>query len=205
MLTRCPYEILEVAKDATPDQIKTAYRRLAKRCHADLNESDPAYDAQGMIEGNEAYAILSDPTRRAKYDEYGSIATEAEEHKYATQCATTAFLDNVNRADPLQAARDGLDEAIRETGGKVSHLDAVIKRMLKTASKLSAKDGENLLGAAVMDATGPIRVDLQKERFKLNVQTRARKLLDNYDFLVDPAEKQKEARPTYTLRIGSFM
>ncbi|MFX0074562.1 MAG: DnaJ domain-containing protein [Candidatus Hermodarchaeota archaeon] len=64
------YEILEVEKDASEEEIKLAYRRLAKKFHPDLNQSDPNAKEK-FIKLHEAYDILSDPQKRKIYDQAG--------------------------------------------------------------------------------------------------------------------------------------
>jgi molecular chaperone DnaJ len=61
------YEILGVGRDAGPDEIKKAFRRLARDSHPDANPGDPAAEAR-FREIAEAYEVLSDPERRAAYD-----------------------------------------------------------------------------------------------------------------------------------------
>src|SRR5207247_4603699 len=63
------YEILGVSRSATDDELKKAYRRLAKQYHPDANKEQGA-EAR-FIEVNEAYEVLSDPQKRAAYDRYG--------------------------------------------------------------------------------------------------------------------------------------
>ena len=66
------YATLGVAKSASADEIKQAYRRLAKRHHPDLHvEKDKAAAAGKFKEANEAYEVLSDPSKKAKYDQLG--------------------------------------------------------------------------------------------------------------------------------------
>ncbi len=67
------YEILGVSKTATDDEIKKAYRRLAKKYHPDLNPNNPEAEAR-FKEAGEAYQILSNPETRAKYDQFGQAA-----------------------------------------------------------------------------------------------------------------------------------
>jgi len=65
------YDILGVGKDASADDIKKAYRTMAKKYHPDLNKDNPSA-AEKFKEVNEAYECLSDPTKKSNYDNYGS-------------------------------------------------------------------------------------------------------------------------------------
>ena len=64
------YEVLGVQKGASEPDIKKAYRKLAKENHPDLNPGDKAAEAR-FKEANEAYEILSDSDKRARYDQFG--------------------------------------------------------------------------------------------------------------------------------------
>jgi molecular chaperone DnaJ len=65
------YEVLGVGRDATPDDIKRAYRRGALKYHPDKYDGDKADGEARFKELSEAYEVLSDPTKRRRYDQYG--------------------------------------------------------------------------------------------------------------------------------------
>lgn len=66
------YDILGVARDATADDIKKAYRRLARQFHPDRNPGDKQAEDK-FKDINEANEVLSDPTKRAQYDQFGKF------------------------------------------------------------------------------------------------------------------------------------
>lgn len=78
------YKILGVSKNASENDIKKAYRKLARKYHPDLNPNDKAAE-QKFKEVNEANEVLSHPENRKKYDEYGEHWQHAEEYEKAKQ------------------------------------------------------------------------------------------------------------------------
>jgi DnaJ-class molecular chaperone len=83
MATQTPYEVLGVKSDASPDEIRSAYRKLAKQLHPDLNPGKPEAEARfKQVTG--AYDLLSDADKRARYDrgEIDESGTERPRYSY---------------------------------------------------------------------------------------------------------------------------
>ena len=76
------YDILGVSKDATEDEIKSAYRNLAKKYHPDLNPGDEEAE-NNFKEAAEAYEILSDPSKRRRYDLLGHDGVKGQAGGYS--------------------------------------------------------------------------------------------------------------------------
>jgi curved DNA-binding protein len=95
------YKVLGVDKNATQDDIKKAYRKLARKLHPDLNPNDKEAHKQ-FQQINEANEVLSDPEKRKKYDQYGKDWQHAEQFEQAKQSqgfGRETFSGNFNDSD----------------------------------------------------------------------------------------------------------
>jgi len=70
------YDVLGVKKDASEKELKSAFRKLAKKYHPDTNKDDPTAEAR-FKEINEAYEVLSDKEKRTMYDRFGTVNPQA--------------------------------------------------------------------------------------------------------------------------------
>lgn len=108
-----PYAVLEVSREATADELKSAYRHLARKYHPDVNPDNPEAEEK-FKEVSQAYAVLSDDEKRAHFDQFGNVDI-AQGQDFSAQVDFSdlfeAFLGGFGggvRAD-LAAGRDGED------------------------------------------------------------------------------------------------
>ncbi len=83
------YEVLGVPKSANADEIKKAYRKLARKHHPDTNKGDPSAEAK-FKEVQEAYDVLSDPKKRPNYDQFGHAGVNSAHAAEAAAAAAAA-------------------------------------------------------------------------------------------------------------------
>lgn len=84
-----PYKVLGVARDSTPDQLKTAYRKLARSLHPDLHPDDKQAEDR-FKEVSAAYDMLSDPKKKARFDAGEIDATGAERGRTRTRSSSSS-------------------------------------------------------------------------------------------------------------------
>ncbi len=104
------YSTLGVAKDASADAIKKAYRKLARRYHPDVNPND-AEAGKKFQQLNEANEVLSDPEKRKKYDQYGPDWQHGEEQAQAWQQRQRAGANATTGGTRFSADTNGMDGA----------------------------------------------------------------------------------------------
>src|SRR5689334_20193694 len=78
---RCYYEVLSIKRECSEKEIATAYRKLAVKYHPDSNPGDEDATAK-FKEAAEAYEVLSDADKRARYDRYGHAGVQGQHHDF---------------------------------------------------------------------------------------------------------------------------
>ena len=95
------YEVLGVSKGASDAEIKRAYRVVAKKYHPDMNPGDEEA-AEKFKEAAEAYSVLSDPEKRAKYDQFGHAAFDQLRRQDTDAHAMPNRIIHIHRVTVLQ-------------------------------------------------------------------------------------------------------
>lgn len=158
MSRKDPYDLLGVARDASPDQVKRAYRRLAKKHHPDRNQGDKGAEAR-FKEVQAAYEVLGDPQRRAQFDRFGQGGPPPEFHTWHPNRPNGADASfNVNGIGDLssifeqffsrsggRSASGGAGRRVRARGANIEHtVDLGFEEALRGATRqiaLQAPEG----------------------------------------------------------------
>ncbi len=177
------YEVLGVSKTASADEIKKAYRALAKKYHPDLNKAPDA--AQKFEEVQEAYDVLSDEQKRANYDRFGHAAFDPNSGMGQGGFNPNDFFGDggvdlgdifgsffgggrQRRYSNPNAPRKGEDILVRQ---KISFMDSVFGKEVKisvtvnencmSCSGTGAKAGTSASTCSYCNGTGTVRVQQQ--------------------------------------------
>lgn len=156
------YDVLDVDRTAPPETVKRAYRRKAKEAHSDKGGSD-----EEMRRLNGAYAIISDPVRRQRYDETGDTGEQQAPDDEAERNLARMFTEVMARDEPekdlvknlRRAVSANLDQLRRGEGACVAQLaraQAVIDRLAFSGqgnNVLLAVAEASLAGAKATQAT----------------------------------------------------
>jgi len=221
MPTRDYYDVLGVARDASGDQIKRAYRALAREHHPDVAR-DKAKAEHHFKEINEAYEVLSDPDKRAQYDRYGHVGNGAGTSDFGFGGAGFGdifdmFFGNVRTA---HARRPGpergsdlrydlqitLEEAFHGTTKEIvfDHL-----AQCETCRGSGAQPGTMVVPCDRCGGSGAVRMSRQTPLGQIVTQTVCSRCGGDGHVIPHPCEacggqgrRQKEARLTVTVPAG---
>lgn len=185
------YDTLGLPPDASPEDIKAAYRARAKQHHPDAGGDAEAFGAL-----QKAYDVLSDADKRARYDATGSTDTMdrgARIEAMARERFGAMLIESVQSSDVLSFGRNWINGALAQAGADRHRIEAE-QRTLKTkaaaAEKLAArfkpKTPRNIPKDVLSHVKREIDRMLAQAAEKLEVLDRLEVLLKEYDFEADP-------------------
>lgn len=172
------YATLGIEPTATPEQIKAAYRKKSRENHPDHGGSTEA-----MASVNDAYAVLSDPDRRAKYDQTGDSTKGPTLDEQANAALAQVFNACLTEeGDIVAVARKAFGRGISEANGQRQEMASTLRKLEKRRGLVINTAGENLFQVLL---EGKIS-QLEKARSSLDAQIEVAKaalrLLESYRF-----------------------
>jgi curved DNA-binding protein CbpA len=197
------YEILGLSPDASASEIKAAHRRAVKAHHPDVGG-----DAQRFEEVQRAYSVLSDPERRARYDQTGvEEAAEAASEDQLAQAAITSLIiqfiagnDDLTKTDIVGVIRNILINQRAAHEETCRQIDLRLQRVETIRARLHRKDDhDGALSALLAEREREFNAAKAKEAGLMGVVMRALILLEDYSYSVDPTPAD-EARIWLSLR-----
>ena len=184
------YDRLGVKPEATPDEIKAAYRYLARHTHPDAGG-----DAADFCDIADAYAVLGNADRRARYDESGDTGTITEETQRAealniVQQMMEQVLNQVQDViynDVVAKMREALAESVTKIEADIGGLRASIVRYAKFANRFSVKDGKtNIISSMIDFKISGLERRIADATKALDHHKAAAEILQDYSFEADP-------------------
>lgn len=187
-----PYATLKVGRDASPEEIKSAYRKASRTAHPDKGGSDEA-----MAEVTGAWALLSDPESRAHYDATGEAPAEAPlsppEEALFLRALSQALMDPAGPSDLLRGIKNrlttDLDSARREYDAGQEALTsyrALLGRFERTDEE------PNLIESTIKSSADKIEDAVKDLLSKISVLKAALEIEDHYRDTRMPEEDFKE-------------
>lgn len=207
------YAVLGVGRDATPAQIKNAFRKLARRYHPDRNPGDENVAARyhAIVL---AYETLSDPDRRARYDRGENPRAATPPQNALVTTLAPAFMTVLQQCHAGGGDPKKIDFVARMTEILKTQLTQANQRkreyarareILETAAdRFTSDDDENLLASLTRSQLNGVRDDEQKVRADIDAVTAALKYLKRCRYRTDgPAKKSDPADELFKM-FGAF-
>lgn len=168
------YAILGVSKTATPEEIKRAYRKLARKYHPDLNPGDK--DAEAQFKNlNEANEVLSEPEKRQKYDQFGQYWNQPSYSEAPPPSSTNVKTEDFAQYDNFDAFINDLLGGVRGQSSRRTHTYQTAPGGFNDfgdgfRSQAPAPDTEAAIALAFSEAFHGVQKRLQLDDETINVR-----------------------------------
>lgn len=185
------YETLGVGRAAAAHEIKSAFRKAAKRAHPDAGGN-----ADEFSRLNRAYLVLVDPDRRAEYDRTGKVDEHADNSHLAALQVLHQMMDEIIEqvgericVDVVAEMRRAMDAKLAQIAREITTCRRKVVRLARFASKFRKEAGENVLRKMVEAKIAGAERGIESAEKAIADITKARALLDGYSFEPDPDER----------------
>lgn len=182
-----PYRQLGIDREASPQQVKAAYRRACRIHHPDKNPGDEFATARFQLI-KEAYEILIDPEQRARFDR-GEAPKPPDLHEGARAVMVQAFLDCLKKRGPngiVANTAKSLRAEVSELRVQQSQIAGALSMLNDTTERFQyGGTGENLLADVVADQVMKVTAEMNAFSHKIALRHRAIELLGDYRDLAE--------------------
>lgn len=174
------YEVLNVDKDASAEEIKKSYRKKAQESHPDSASGNAEVFKQVHL----AYDTLGNPESRKNYDETGStersasLLDEAEKYLLSIFDHVITLVDEHN--DYIALARQGLDAGVEDEQRQVRISRKQIDKLERKSGRIKVKDGDNLYQMLLDSKIQELHEKVEHKLKRIAILEESKKLLENY-------------------------
>lgn len=186
MTTPDPYEVLGVSADASADEIRAAYKKLAQQLHPDKHPDNVAGATKRSQELNDAYTILSDSTKRARYDDLGdteeTVANELRVH--AIDLLTGSALELMGKpGDHHAVLRIMAHEVIKKRTAAIQDAQLEIRKREAFAKRWKNKlGGRNIFANALRREVLKLRDHIDTSKASIEIAQECLCILAEYEY-----------------------
>lgn len=180
-----PYDVLGIGKDASPEEIKAAYRARSKAAHPDAGGSVEEFQRI-----KSASMVLLDPSKRKQFDEEGIIDDGGPDNKVtrATEQVAHFFIHQVNTQnnldyfDLITAAEHHFRAEIAHCNQRIHEGSVQVARFEKALSKLKIKKGSGVIKTMMTHHMGQIKKVMAANEEQMGIFKMSIAILSDYDF-----------------------
>jgi len=184
------YDLLNVAPDATPEELKRAYRQRASATHPDKGGDEEEFKRVAA-----AYEVLHDPKKRQRYDETGEMNEGLSIDQRALSFLASGFASIVESAgvdllscDIIGNMHGALARAAIDLGGKRKSLKKCVIVWKKALSRIEVKDQVDFMTSVLQQKLLEVQVQLRKTEREGETVKRASEILEAFTFKHDEYE-----------------
>lgn len=189
------YDILGVARDATPDQIRKAYKTKASAAHPDRRGGDDS----AMAAVNAARDCLMDAQRRLRYDATGADEPTDSIEEEAKAALTTIFDEAIESDAPdlVHFVRQKLEITERQLTSGVQNREQRVRILTKRRDRVKAKGATNIAHILIDRKIQTAQAEVAHMKRGVEVMRAARALATDYEYVPEPAPPMQTGVPAW--------